>query len=118
MNAIARPITASAIEPTRRASCSSCAITASFLPEELPRIALEVADQLAEVAVELVARQQRAGRALARAQVGDHAVNVVDEAAGLARRGRGLVGGADRGVGPLLGDDAGDPGRVGHQRLR
>src|SRR5688500_2996442 len=35
-----------------------------FLPEELPRIALEVADHLAQVGVELLADQERAGRAL------------------------------------------------------
>ena len=60
--------------PTRRASRSSWASDhlcgRSLLPEQLPRIALEVADQLAEIAVELVARRaarprcpcRRAGR--------------------------------------------------------
>src|SRR5277367_5858129 len=108
------PSSASDTAPTLRARWMSCASSTSFLPEKLPRIALEIADELAEVAVELVAREQRARRALARAQVGDHAVDVVDEAARLAGRGRGLIGGVQRGVEPLLGDEPGHARRIGH----
>src|ERR1051326_5972525 len=93
---IARPSSASAIAPTRRVRRSSCAASTLLLPEELPRIALEVADQLAQIAVQLVSREQRTGGALAGAQVGDHAVDVVDEASGLAGGRRRLVGGVDR----------------------
>src|SRR5678815_5233956 len=64
-------ITAMVTAPTRRASALSGAPVTLLLPEELPWIALEVAEQLAQVAVELVARQQRSRGALACAQVTD-----------------------------------------------
>src|SRR5688572_9976274 len=108
--------------PTRRVSRSSCASRLigcrSFLPEQLPWIALEVADQLAQVTVDIVARQQRACSAFAGAQVGDHAVDVVDEAAGFTRGGRCFVGRTDRFVDAFFGDDLGDTSRVIHERQR
>src|SRR5690349_5818104 len=72
----------------------------SLLPEELPRIPLEVADQLAEVGVDVFLDEQGARGALARAQIGDHAVDVVDEVTGLADRHRALVGERERLVDP------------------
>src|SRR5690606_2169618 len=96
-NTAAARMTPSMMAPTRCcARWSPPGITRLLLPEELPGIALEIADQLAHVDVDVVLREQRAGGALALAQVGDHAVDVVDEAAGLLHGGRGLVGDADR----------------------
>src|SRR5215468_6649538 len=102
-NSIAAPSTISTIVPTRRVNRSSCARRlTSLLPEELPRIPFEIANQLAEVAVQLVAREQRARGALAGAEVGHQAVHVIDQAAGLPRRRRRLVGRVDRLVDALL----------------
>src|SRR4051794_1984914 len=98
-NAIENPSTTRPTAPTRRASLVSCASRLtrdSFLPEELPGIPLEIADQLAQVTVDIVAREQCTRSALACAEVRHHAVNVVDEAAGLACGGCSLVGRADR----------------------
>src|SRR6266480_1387933 len=103
-NTIASASSAIVSAPTRRASTVSDASRLTLLlPEELPRITFEIADQLAQIAVQLVAREQRAGRSLAGTQVRDHAVDVIDETACLASGGRGLVCGVERLVEALLG---------------
>src|SRR5262245_14581576 len=100
--------------PTRRASRGSWASTL-FLPEHLPGIALEVADELAQIAVQLVARQQIADRALAGAQVGEDRTGAVEQRAGAAGGGRGAVERAVDAGEPLLGDEPGHARPVGEE---
>src|SRR3989304_1114447 len=57
--------------------------TPSLLPEELPWVTLEVAHHLLDVRVQLLARQQLARGALARAQVPDQPLGLVHQAPGL-----------------------------------
>src|SRR5947207_2939181 len=104
-NTAAAPTRTSTMPPATSALRSSPAnrlTRPSFLPEELPRIPLEVADQLAEVGVDVFLDEQRAGGALARAQIADHAVDVVDEVRRLGDRDRALVGERERAIDLVL----------------
>src|SRR6476659_7792654 len=81
-NTTVKAATASTAAPTRRVSRSSwIARATSLLPEQLPRVVLEVVHHLADVGVHVELGEQRADRALAGAQVGDHAVGVGQERA-------------------------------------
>src|SRR5947199_116262 len=71
--------------PRNAPPSACCRLTAaplrppSLLPEELPRVALEVPRQLLEVVVDLRLHQQRARRALALAHVGDERLQLAGE---------------------------------------
>src|SRR5690349_11747315 len=99
--------TATPAAPTRRWSWTSVSTSALFLPEELPRVATQVAHHLLQIRVELLAREQLARRALAGAHVGDRAVDVGDEPARLVERLHRAVGGGERALHAALGHERG-----------
>src|SRR6266568_917820 len=107
--------------PTRVARRSSVIVL--LFPKEFPGIALEIADHLLDVGVDVLALEQRADRALAGAQIGEQAVQVVDEAARARHERTGAVGRDQRALEARLGDEAGhahavvqEPGRPRRQR--
>src|SRR5689334_25272270 len=86
-NTASNAATTSTAAPTRRVRRSSWIASAtSLLPDQLPRVVLEVAHHLAHVGVDVGLGQERADRALAGAHVGDRAVDVGDQGAGGDRK--------------------------------